>query len=437
MKPSLADRRRPGRRGAALTLALSAALLVSCSSTSAEQPADVEVFGPWLGADALAFDNVIRVFEEQSGLDVRYTGTASFAEAAVDRARQGDPPDVEIFPQPGLLQEMMDRGYLYPLSDDDGPKVTPDYSPVLQGIGGKTQRVDGVIFRLNVKSLVWYRPELFREYGYEVPDTLPGLYDLTRRMIRDGNTPWCLGVSAGRASGWPATDWVEDLVLRGSGTDTYDEWAAGGLPFTAKPIADAYQEFGDLLLTQGATAGSRRSILNTTPAGSTKELLADPPGCLMYRQASFISASLPKGTTVGPDGDVDVFVLPGVEADEPPPLLVGGDIAAAASDRPETYQFLQFLATPEAAAAWEEVGHFISPLRGYDPQTYGDTFDERMNELLRESPVVRFDGSDLMIPAVGSDSFYTSMLTYIGTSDLADSLAEAQEGYRLAEEDAP
>ena len=434
MKLSPADRPRRSRR---LPLAMAAVLLGACSVTNAEPPADLEVFGPWLGEEALAFEKVIEVFEQQTGLNVRYTGTASFAQAVVDRARQGDPPDVEIFPQPGLLAAMVDSGYVYPLADETGATVSADYSPVLREIGGDTDRVDGVIFRLSVKSLVWYRPEVFRQYGYQVPETMSELYDLTAQMIADGRTPWCLGVAAGKASGWPATDWVEELVLRGSGTDTYDEWVAGKLPFTAGPVEDAYLEFAGLLLTQGATSGSRRSILNTTPGGSVDGLLADPPGCLMYRQASFLASSLPTGTTIGPDGDVDVFVLPGVEADDPPPLLVGGDIAAAATDRPETFRFLGFLATPEAAQAWEEVGHFISPLESYDPAQYGDAFDERMNELLRDSPVVRFDGSDLMTPTVGSGSFYTSMLSYIGTSDLRESLEQAQAGYRHADEDAP
>ena len=35
---------------------------------------------------------------------------------------------------------------------------------------------------------------------------------------------WCVGIESGAASGWPGTDWIEDIVLRQAGPDSYNQW---------------------------------------------------------------------------------------------------------------------------------------------------------------------------------------------------------------------
>jgi alpha-glucoside transport system substrate-binding protein len=69
-------------------------------------------------------------------------------------------------------------------------------------------------YKADVKSLVWYVPENFEDAGYEVPGTMEELKALTEQIVADGETPWCIGLGSGGATGWPATDWVEDMMLR-------------------------------------------------------------------------------------------------------------------------------------------------------------------------------------------------------------------------------
>jgi alpha-glucoside transport system substrate-binding protein len=316
-----------------------------------------------------------------------------------------------------------------PLRSDISELARANYVAPIADVDTETGGLDGVLVRLNVKSLVWYRPDIFGMLGYDVPGTWEELSALADRMIEDGYGPWCLGLASFDADGWPATDWVEDIVLRFSGAEVYDDWVEGLVPFTDGEIAAAFEEFDRTALASVEPIGGRRSIVNTTVSRAQDPMFELRPRCLMYRQASFQVDNLPSGLTVGPGGDVDVFVLPGLEATEPAPLLVGGDFAAALSEREEAFELLRFLASPEAGTAWANRGDFVSPFSGFDPSEYRDQFDSRMAGLLGEASVVRFDGSDLMYPPVGTGTFRDAMILYAATSRLSDALQLAQSGY--------
>jgi alpha-glucoside transport system substrate-binding protein len=372
---------------------------------------------------------VLQQFTDETGIHVRYTGSSSFISAIRERSEEGNPPDVAVFPQPGLMQGLADSGYVLPLRTDVGSVVNTNILPGLVAAGTTDRGLDGVPVRVSVKSLVWYSPEIFEASSYEVPTTWSQLVTLSAEIDQSGITPWCMGISAGDATGWPATDWVEDIVLRQDGTDVYDAWVKGEIPFTDARIGSAIQQFGFLALTGGDAAESRRQIINTTPAEAQNPMFRSPPQCVMYKQGSFQRDNLPSGTTFGPDGDVDIFVLPGLTDDVPPPMLVGGDIAAAMTNRKETWQLLTYLATPEAGRPWADRGNYTSPNKNFDPAWYSDPFDVRMSDLLNSADVVRFDGSDLMYAPVGTDSFLDAMTIYVASSRLELAQETAQAGY--------
>jgi alpha-glucoside transport system substrate-binding protein len=112
-----------------------------------------------------------------------------------------------------------------------------------------------------------------------------------------------------------------------------------------------------------------------------------------------------------------------------PPILAAGEFAAAFTGRPEVHALMQYLATPEAGAAWAAVGGFVSPHRSFDTGRYGDDLDRRMAEILRGADVIRLDGSDDMIPLVGTGTFWTGMVSYIRSGDATTAVAEIQAGY--------
>lgn len=419
-------RRRLAERVAPIVVAITL-LAAGCSSPSSE-PDTLTVFGTWRGAQADAFRSVLTRFERDTGIPVRYTGSGSFITAIRERAEEGDMPDVAMFPQPGLLSDLAEEGFVLPLPADVGALADDNLLPSVAGMIAADGGFDGIPFRLSVKSLVWYRPDVFAEHGYSTPETWSELTALVARMADDGLSPWCLGIAASDATGWPATDWVEDIVLRTQGTTVYDDWVSGEMPFTDDAIGAAIGEFDDLVLSHAEVGQGRRTIINTPPARAMDPMFDDPPGCLMYRQASFQSDNLRSGTEIGPDGDIDLFVLPGETAGNAP-LVVGGDVAAAMTDRPETWTLLRYLASSEAGEAWAEASGYISPHAGFDSAHYEDPFDRRMDELLDAAAIVRFDGSDRMYAPVGTDSFFDAMTLLVASGRVELAQETAQAGY--------
>lgn len=411
------------------TLAVLAIIASACSGTSRNE-SELTVFGTWRGDQATAFRAVLDDFEDETGITVRYTGSSSFIVSIRERSEEGDVPDVAMFPQPGLLQDLADEGLVLPLRGDISSLAAANLLPAVADVARTSRGLDGVPVTVNVKSLVWYSPNVFAEQGWQVPQTWTELAALTTTIGSAGFRPWCLGIAAGDATGWPATDWVEDIVLRQLGTDVYDDWVDGIIPFTDDRIGAAITEFGDLTFSGGTAAEGRRTIVNTTPARAMDPIFADPPGCAMYKQASFQADDLPPGTEIGPEGDVNVFVLPGDDGADPP-LLIGGNVAAAMTNREATWSLLAFLARPESGRAWAEAGDgsFISPYEGFDPSWYVSDFDRSMAAILGDADIVRFDGSDSMYAPVGTDSFFDAMTVYVASSRLQLTQETAQAGY--------
>jgi len=415
------------RRRTSPLILLVAGIVLAAACTSSETNSQdgpvVTVFGGYRGVEAQRFAESIAPFEEQTGIAVRYVGAGSFAKAIEERVTKADYPDVAIFPQPGLIREYAHQGLLVPLDEATQATVT-QHPETAVGVVGDT--LYSVWFRASVKSLVWYEPQVFVERGYDVPSTWDEMMDLTDRMESDGYNPWCLSIESFGATGWLGTDWIEDIVLRQSGPDVYDQWVSAEISFEDDPIVTALETFGEIVHNPGRVVGGTHRILNTPWRQAQDPMFGSPPQCLLHRQGSAQQANLPDSVTIGVE--TDVFVLPSMDGGEPP-ILAAGEFAAAFADRPEVHALLQYLATPEAGTAWAAAGGFVSPHRSFDIDLYGDDLDRRMAEILTRAKIIRLDGSDMMVPPVGTGTFWTGMVSYIRSGDARAAAAEIQAGY--------
>lgn len=414
-------------RGSAAVLAVGV-IAAACSSAWSVDGPVVEVFGSWRGEDAQRFAATVAPFEDETGIDVRFIGSGSFARDIEDRAANADLPDVALFPQPSLVRDFVDQGLLIPLAESTASAQDSAYGDAAAGVVGDHNYA--VWFKAVVKSLVWYRPDTFTEGGYGIPETWADLMALTERIEKDGDTPWCLSMESFAASGWVGTDWIEDIVLRQQGADTYDAWVAGEVSFENDAIVAAFSTFGDLAGTPGRVAGGVRRILGEPWQNAQDPMFDTVPGCLLHRQASFQEANLPPDVTIG--AETGVFALPSVDGTEPP-MLVAGSLAAAFTDRPEVHALLAFLGTPEAGKGWAELGGFTSPHPDFDPDWYSNDFDRQIGEILDRTRTIRFDGSDMMIPAVGTGTFWTGILDLVRTGDARAATTAIQAGYATDE----
>ena len=385
----------------------------------------LSIFGPWLGPDKELMDSMVAYFAAATGADVRYSGSDSFEQQIVIDTGAGSPPDIAVFPQPGLLSDLARRGHITPLGQETSDWVLENYAagPSWVDLGTHTgpdgaDAFYGLIYKVDLKSLVWFVPENFEDAGYEIPQTMEDLKALTQQIVDEGETPWCIGLGSGAATGWPATDWVEDLMLRLNTPEDYDAWTRGELPFDDPKVLAAIEEFGWFVRNNDFVQGGAGAVASTDFRDSPKGLFASPPGCYMHKQASFIPSFFPEGTEVGLDADF--FYFPAYEGqDLGKPVLGAGTTFAITRDTEAARAFIEFLKAPIAHEVWMAQSGFLTPLKTANPEVYGDPTLRKMADILLAADTFRFDGSDLMPGAVGAGAFWTGMIDYAGGADAA------------------
>lgn len=409
-----------------------AALALTSSMATAEQ---LTVFGPWLGPDQENVEAVLSAFAEASGHDVRYVGSDSFEQQIMVDAEAGSAPNVSVFPQPGLAAGMAARGFLTPLADGTADWVRENYAAGQSWVDLATfadkegnDQLFGFFYKVDLKSLVWYSPENFEDAGYDIPTTMEELKALNDQIVADGETPWCIGLGSGGATGWPATDWVEDMMLRTQSPDVYDQWVSNEIPFTDERVVAAMEAFGEFALNDDYVAGGAGTVASTDFRDSPKGLFSSPPQCYMHRQASFIPAFFPDGTEVGEDADF--FYFPAfAEKDLGAPVLGAGTLWAITNENQAAHELIEFLQTTEAHEIWMQLKGFLTPHKGVDTSLFSDPALGKMNDILLNATTFRFDASDLMPGAVGQGSFWTGMVDYTGGKPAADVAAEIQKSW--------
>lgn len=398
------------------------------STTTASRPV-VTVFATYRDPEARLFMADLGRWATAHGIDLRYTGSGDFAADLQERVTNADPPDIALVPQPGLVDSLYRDGKLPALSPSVAAAARTAYPREALAIGQVDGTQVGFPFRVNVKSLVWYRPSVLSSLGLRPPTTMAELDQLVQRIQAAGRTPWCMGIEAQRSTGWAATDWIEDLVVRDWGTDVYQGWIDGTVPFRDPRIEQAFTELRDLVLTPPRVDGGLSAVVSTQVQHSLDPLFTDPPGCVLSHQASFALGWMPPGTSFGPSGDVDFFVLPGV-TDAPPPIVVGADLAVAFDHRPEVDEVMTELTRPEAVRTWVAAGGFLTPSTAVPASAYGSAADRELAARLLGSSSLVIDGSDAMPPIIGTDLFWSEITKWVTRSITYQELAATLDAAR-------
>ena len=383
----------------------------------------LKIDGPWGGADKELFESVIAYFRAATGADVEYTGGDGFEQRIMIDVEAGSPTNIAVIPQPGLAADLAKRGKLTALPEETTDWLKANYAAGQSWVDLSTfvgadgaKALYGMFYKVDVKSLVWYVPENFKDAGYEVPTTMEDLKALTEKIVADGGTPWCIGLGSGPATGWPATDWVEDMMLRNNTPADYDAWVSNEMKFDDPKVVAAIDDFGWFARNDKFVAGGAGAVGSTDFRDSPKGLFTSPPQCYMHRQASFIPSFFPEGTVVGQDADF--FYFPAYAGkDLGKPVLGAGTMFVITKDSPVAEEFIKFLQTPIAHEIWMAQKGFLTPMRGVNPDAYGDSTLKKMGDILLNADTFRFDGSDLMPGAIGAGVFWTGMVDYVSGKD--------------------
>ena len=389
----------------------------------------VTMTGPFTDNDAVKFDNSIKDFEDKTGIDIQYSGTKEFEATIAIRVEGGDAPDIVDFPQPGLLGSLVAKGYGIDLSkviSQDWLKQNYLQSwldmSMMQGKDGPVMA--GIWGRVNGKSLVWYPKKEFDAAGYKIPTTWDELMALTDQIAKDGDTAWCIGIESGAATGWPMTDWIEEVMLRTTSLENYDKWVKGELKFDSPEVRHAIDIITKIWFNDAYVYGGRAAIATTAFGDAPKPMFEKPPKCWLHKQGNFITTFFPEGLKAGED--YDFFYLPPIDpAYGSKPVLVAGDIYAMFADRPETRAVIQYFSMGESVKGWVQAGGAISPHKDSSLDWYTDPVEKKVAEVIQSATSVRFDGSDMMPGAVGAGSFWKEMTSYVsGSIDLDTALKD-------------
>ena len=385
--------------------------------------------GPWTGPDTKMWLSVLDYFAAATGAEVQYSGSDSFEQDIVIAAQANSAPNIAIFPQPGLAADMAARGFLTPLAEGTAAWVADNYAAGRSWVDlGSYPGADGAeslygfFYKVEVKSLVWYSPEAFDEAGYEIPRSMEELIALSERIVSDGGTPWCIGLGSGAATGWPATDWVEDMMLRTQKLEVYDRWVTNEIPFDDPAVVKAIELFGSFARNDDFVSGGAEAVASTDFRDSPVGLFSVPPGCYMHRQASFIQALFPE------DADSDFFYFPSFAGkDLGNPVLGGGTSFAITRDAPAAHGLIAFLQTPIAHEVWMAQSGFLTPFQAVNPEVFTNADQRKMNEILLGATTFRFDASDLMPGEIGAGAFWTGMVDYVTGADAGKVAADIQD----------
>jgi alpha-glucoside transport system substrate-binding protein len=354
-------------------------------------------------------------FSQCTGITISYEGANDFESQLPVRVTGGNAPDLAIIPQPGLLQQMVKSGKVAKPADQTVANVDKYWNKSWKAYGTVNGTFYAAPMSANMKSLVWYSPKAFTAAGVKVPTTWAEMMAISDTIAATGKKPWCGGIGSGTATGWPATDWLEQVVLRAGGGDVYDKWVNHTIKFNSPEITGAMQTVANWMLNPkyvNGGFGDVKSVATTTFQDAGKPILNG--NCYMLQQASFYGAQWPKGTKIAADGDVFAFYLPPISSSVTTPVIGGGEFLTAFASRPEVQAAQSYLSTPEwatnrikAATGW------VSANTGADQSAYTDPIDKLSAKYLTDTNATfRFDASDLMPAAVGSGTEWKAMTAW-------------------------
>lgn len=239
---------------------------------------------------------------------------------------------------------------------------------------------------------------------------------------------WCLGMSSQATTGWPGTDWIEDILLHRSGPQVYEQWATGRLPWTSDAMKDAWRTWASLIAGQDG-----QSALDTPYEGKGGTGLLDSGTCTQEHEGSFIRYLYGPDTGFEPSAGTIPALHKNKDAYE-----VSADMAAVFRDSPAATTLLSRLSGTRGRTIWMKQATQV--LKPNFPSASDPRPDDRIGERVAATltggtegtpaRLLCFDASDTMPPTL-RDAFQHAVLQFLSAPDRT--LADAPLGQLEAE----
>ncbi len=356
---------------------------------------NIEVAAKWTGPEQANFQQVLKAFEVKTGAKVTYASTGEDTGAYLGpRIQGGNPPDIAILPQPGLVQQYAKEKALKPLTPEVQKQIDDNYTPYWKELGSADGQVYGVLVKAAHKSLIWYRDQAFQDAGAQPPTNWDELVKASQAIADSGTPPFSLC----GASGWTLTDLFENVYLSTAGPENYTKLSKHEIPWTDATVTTALQKIGQIV-------GKKEFLLG----GASGALQTDFPTCVtqvygqdksaMVIEADFVATTAEQsGAKLGEEAKYFAFPKAGDTA----PVVLGGDIAVALKDSKGAMALLEFLASKEGGEIWAKLPGYLSPNRNVSPDNYPAELTKKLAQtIISAGDTVRYDMSDLAPSAFG------------------------------------
>jgi alpha-glucoside transport system substrate-binding protein len=395
---------------------------VACGTGSSPRPQSVKVTGVWSGAELASFEAVVKPFEDQTHIKVDYTSTSDLDAVLRTSVAAGDPPDLSAAPSPSLLTQFAKQGKVFELNGAvDMTALEANYAKSWIDLGEPLN--DGKLYQVyswaTLKGLLWYDPNMFQARSYNVPTTWQGLLDLQNEVKASGVTPWCMGLHSGGADdGWPAGDWLKEIVLSQSGPIVYDRWVAGTQKWTSPEIKLAFQTLGTILGPGDSNIyGGKSQALTGSVKTAGDPLFTNPPKCYLLNQVSLMTSN----PAIQPLTDFNFFPLPAINSQFAGARVVAGDAWSMFHDTPQARKLIQYLTTSAAQVIWVKRGGKLSPNNKTSLDAYPDQLSRENAQILINTQIGKYDATDIM-PAAMKAAAWKALLDFVSNQNNLDKI---------------
>jgi alpha-glucoside transport system substrate-binding protein len=407
------------------------------SSSSSGGGKTLDVIATWSGDEQKSFLAMVKPWEDRTGNKIAYESSRDVNALLTTRIQAGNPPDLAGLPGPGQMAQFAKQGKLVSLDNAvDMSTLQSQYGSDWIKLGTVNGHLVGIFIKAAIKGLIYYDPKNVSSAGvdFSTPpktwDELVGDYQTIRQ--KTGQTPWCIGIESGAATGWPATDWIKDFFLRQAGPTKYEAWGASQEPWNSPEMKTAWQTFGSVVNSPSLTYGGKNYVLSTNFATAFDPMFQSPPKCYLHHQASFITSFFTHDfPNLQPNTDFNFFGFPDINPQYHGPQVVAGDLFGMFKDSPQARDLIKYLTTPEAQKIWVKRGGAISPNKQVTLDNYTDQQTKAAAQLLLAANPPEFDAGDLQDNALQT-AFFQGVTQYIQNPGNLDAILNHLEQLRTS-----
>jgi alpha-glucoside transport system substrate-binding protein len=396
----------------------------------------VEVLGIWGTEEQASFQAMVAPWQQETGGSVQFTGTRDLTAILTTRIQAGNPPDIAILPNPGLMQQLARAGNLKPLNTFlDMTAINQQYSKGWVDLGTVNGNLYTIFMKAADKGTVWYNPKTFTANNWTIPQTWDQMIALSNQIVAEHKVPaapWSIAVESGAASGWPATDWMAEILLNKYGPDVYDALVNHTIPWTDSRIKDMWQQFGQIALTAGYVPGGSTAIRATNFQDGTFLPFETPPKAAMDYlgdfTAGFIATQFP---SLVAGQDYNFFAFPTINPTYQNAVTGGADLVVAFKDTPTVRSLVEYLSTGPAQEIWVKRGGFTSVNSQVPLSDYPNIVTRNAAQQLSTAAIFRFGAGDSM-PAAVQTAWWAGVLSYLQNPAQLDSILQNIESVAVA-----